>query len=273
MTKIYLHFKTILLIFVISTSVGMSQGFISFSDAEIKRGNKTIIKVESNGDFTNVTDIRIILKYNSYVIDIGKVTGNSDYIISCNDINLNKNFEIKDSATIEFSCNQINQNAKNNFFDLEIEGLAGPDSVAYIFIDSIFINNQYKKIDQQKNSKIKVIGIPVFQYAEGLGLPYPNPFYDKITIPFTLSNTSNIDFYIYSSSGHLIFDKTAINKEIIIKRENGPLAEIINLSKPLLKGTYKIEFTPVEWNFSTGLYYFFLKTDRNDYYSIFLYAK
>ncbi|HPO63364.1 MAG TPA: hypothetical protein PK762_09835, partial [Candidatus Kapabacteria bacterium] len=90
---------------------------------------------------------------------------------------------------------------------------------------------------------------------------------------FTLSNTSNIDFYIYSSSGQLIFDKTSINKEIIIKKENGALSELINISKPLLKGTYKIEFTPVEWNFSTGLYYFFLKTDRSDYYSIFLYAK
>jgi len=273
MTEIYLLFKTILLIFVISTSVGMSQGFISFSDAEIKRGEKTIITVESNGDFTNVTDIRIILRYNSYVIDIGKVIGSENHIISCNDITLNKEFETQDSATIEFSCNQINPNAKNNFFDLEIEGLAGPDSIAYIFIDSIFINNQFKRIEQQKNSKIKVIGIPVFQYAEGLGLAYPNPFYDKITIPFTLSNTSNIDFYIYSSSGHLIFDKTSINKEIIIKKENGALAELINLSEPLLKGTYKIEFTPVEWNFSTGLYYFFLKTDRNDYYSIFLYSK
>lgn len=273
MTKIYLLFKNTLLIFIISTSVGMSQGFISFSDAEIPRGSKTTISVETNDDFTNVSDIRIVLKYNAYVIDIAKVIGGENHIIACNDLSLNKKFEKQDSATIEFSCNQINTGSGNIFFDLEIEGLAGPDSIAYIFIDSIFFNNQIVNIEQQKSSKIKVVGIPVFQYAEGLGLAYPNPFYEKITIPFTLFSPSNIDFFIYSSSGELIFDKNCLNKEIIITKENNDLLNITDLSKELTKGTYIIEFKPIEWNFSTGLYYFFLKTERNDYYSIFLYSK
>jgi hypothetical protein len=64
-----------------------------------------------------------------------------------------------------------------------------------------------------------------------------------------------------------------LNKEIIIKKESSDLLKITDLSNELTKGTYIIEFIPIEWNFSTGLYYFFLKTDRNDYYSIFLYAK
>jgi len=273
MTKIYLLLKNILLFFVISTSVGMSQGFISFNDSEIPRGSKTTITVETNGEFSNITDIRIILKYNAYVIDIAKVIGSENYIIGCNDISLNKKFEKQDSATIEFSCNQINAGASNIFFDLEIEGLAGPDSIAYIFIDSIFFNNQIVHIEQQKGSKIKVVGIPVFQYAEGLGLAHPNPFYEKITIPFTLFSPSFIDFFIYSSNGELIYDKNCLNKEIIIKKESSDLLKITDLSNELTKGTYIIEFIPIEWNFSTGLYYFFLKTDRNDYYSIFLYAK
>jgi hypothetical protein len=71
----------------------MSQGFISFNDSEIPRGSKTTITVETNGEFSNITDIRIILKYNAYVIDIAKVIGSENYIIGCNDISLNKKFE------------------------------------------------------------------------------------------------------------------------------------------------------------------------------------
>ncbi|NLO19783.1 MAG: hypothetical protein GX121_07915 [Ignavibacteria bacterium] len=273
MTRASFLLKFIAILLLTSSSLGLAQIRIDFSDAAFPRAKKANIFVEAEGNFDAVNEIKIVLKYNSYVIDILKITGSEKHIIGCSEPDLIRKFDKIDSATIEFSCNEINAKAGKRLFDIEIEGLASPDSLTYIFIESIYFDGKKQVLGFQKNSKILVQGSSIFQQIEGMGLAYPNPFFDKIYIPFALSKESNVDFYIYSASGSLIFDKSAIGKEIIIRSESGNVSGNIDLNKALEKGRYIIEFAPRSWSFSTARYYFLLKTDRDIYSSILLYVK
>jgi hypothetical protein len=247
---------------------------ISINDFSINRGEKKYIPVISDIIFNqSINKLKLTFLFNSKAISINKVISKPNYAINCESQNLNIiSFKPLDSAFYSFDCSSINIAFKDTLCLLEIEGLAGNDTSAYInlelYSDEVKFNADYK------NSSIKITDIRTFPgFIEDIGYNFPNPLVSTTKFPITIDDKSNININIYSITGQLISDNINNPDNFrLFKNENDFWSEK-QINQTLDRGFYHLVFNINTWELSAGTYFLVIQTSKNLLYRTFLVIK
>ncbi len=242
---------------------------VTIPDTSLARGINNKIKIPVKGKLaTNQIDsLRIILSYQSQIIDINSAIGSDNFVIKDQSPQLNKYYPRLDSAIAVVSSSNIQLLDSGTICQLLVEGLAGPDSIAYIKVESIFINGILQSGLIQDSAIIKVLAIPVFPIpTEGIGYNSPNPFLDYTRLHFYLTHSSSVRFTIYTSNGDLTADSWSDQSALSFSYFNKDGSPYQPKSSLIFgAGEYILQLTPYPWNLASGPYYVFMITDTGIY--------
>ncbi len=243
---------------------------INIQDTIIYQGENNKAKIPIIGTIHNqsIQSIKLIIIYNAYGLSINNVIGKNNFMMRSEKPLFINNLENLDSAKLEIYDNNVQSLVNDTICILEIEGLVSFDSLAYLKIDKVFINDIEQNELTPKIAKIKIIGTVIQpNFEEGLGYNYPNPFFSDTRIPFFVNNTTKIRFIFFSSSGEIIQDSwdDENSVELIYFDKNG---QILAVTPNYLfrRGEYTLYINPLSWRFASGIYTLVMKTDFGVYY-------
>jgi len=240
-------------------------------------GSTGIISLPVRGtiDKTPLSQLRISFKYDSRTIDISKANGNQNYVMKSELPSSQKSFPRLDSAGLVVSDNNLQPLSDGIICTLELEGLAGPDSISYILPEKVEINGVTIADAELIGGRIRVVNTIVYPaILESLGDNYPNPFDNFTWVPFSLKSTSKVRFMLYHPDGALIEDSwnTNLNVDFEYFDYNGsPIS--FEPGESLQRGYYYAKLTPVQWLFSSTAYYIIMMTDGGVYQKTMMYLK
>jgi len=268
-------YNLLIFLFINFSNLLFSANTISINDTTLKRGEIAEILIYADINLDTAKSLTLFLNFNALDIDIKSVAGNENFIMQC----LNPIYDIKmnkfTDAKLTINCNKLDFNNKNILCKLIVEPLSGPDSVTYIKIDSIKINDKIQNDYEFKNAEIKIPGEPVFQdFPEGIGNNYPNPFQDFTVFPVIINKETKVQFIVYSLTGEFIISNKDLNNMLEVTFYNNDFEiPIITLNEKLQRGYYKIKLKPDVNQFSSGVYFFIMMTDNKVYHKNFVFMK
>ncbi len=269
--KIILSIVIMLCAFVGKTA---AQNKILLPTVTADRGSVFNLEVEGTISLNGDDGIKLIIEYNSLLIDIRSVSGSSTYAMTCDEPTIFKSFDNYETARIEISCDQTQSVIDGIICSLEIEVLAGPDSVGRIAPMTLFVNDVEAADCEYIEGAINIPGTPVIEgYIESIGQNYPNPFTVITKFPFTMEITEKPEFFIYSSTGRLSISSND-NPEafkIYLFKDNSVTFDLNDDN--LDTGYYIMELCPDPIFIASGSYYLIMKTDKAVYFKSFLYMK
>jgi len=260
--------------FIIPFSL-ISKTSININDTTINRGAISQIPIYGSFSETNTGNIEIIIEFNALILDIKSVTGNDNFILQCQNPETNIDMEDITKAILTIRCNKVQQMENGVFCILNIEGLAGPDSISHISPIRIINNGTVLTDTVMKAGLIIVPGTPVYQdYPESIGNNYPNPFYETTRFPISIHKPTNVKFNIYSTDGRFILSNRTTNEMLnlsLFKNKNE--IPISNLNQKLERGNYILKLSPDNMRFASGEYYLVMITNMGVYTKSFIYFK
>lgn len=272
MRRLYL----ILLLIIYCSIASYSLNKVEIRDTSIQRGIfNNYIAIYGTIEQTPINSINLELEYNAKLILVKSVIGASNYAMKCSFMEPTAPTEPYETAILTIICNDVQAVNNGIICVLEIEGLAGYDSVSYITPKKILIDGTEPQDKEYIKGKIIVSQIPIVQkFPEGLGKNYPNPFSSSTIFPFTIDKTTPVIFKIFSLRGEEVINNNDINSMFQIEKltKTGNI-KIDDLSKPLEQGSYIFIFKPIIWKFGSGGYYLVMETNKGVYTSSFLYVK
>jgi hypothetical protein len=251
-----------------------SQTIISIPDTLIPRGKIYHIDITGNINQNSINNLKLTFLFDSRVIDIKSVSGSPNSAIKCNPPVYNFNYDITNASTLDISCDNV-QNITNGIIcSLDIEGLVGPDSIAYIIPTGVFIDGTKDSSAILQKGLIIVPGEPIFQkYIERLGQNYPNPFSGYTFFPFTIAQPAKVKFLVYSYYGQLITSSDENDGTMIVLMSTKDGNKIIsNLEVQLSEGNYYLQYSP-SLKLSSGAYFLEMITDNGVYNIEFIFLK
>jgi len=234
---------------------------INLPDTSFSKGSKHFYPIYSNSDFKDINNLYVKLIFDANLLEIHNIIFNDTTLASNSSSKFNKYININDlkNSTLTIEATEFNSNNLSSIlFFLEIEALSGYDSVAFINIDSVLINNNLYSgnISEGRIS----IGRPIIQkYVDNLGNCFPNPFSDFTNINFSIGSLTPLNMNIYNSSGKLITNLFEENSyfEIEILDQNKNI-----YSEELFKqGTYNMQLKPKKYSVSSGAYFIIMETN------------
>ena len=247
---------------------------VSIPDTIIPRGAIYNIPIYGTIDKNDCQNINLTLKFNAYIIDIKGVSGDDLFAMKCGNPAVIYNYIDLKNAEVEISCNEI-QNIENGIIcTIDVEGLAGPDSLTLLKPEKILLDAEEPEEPLLKEGLIKIPGIPIIQQMpEGLGQNYPNPFSYQTLFPFYLDNQSIVEFRLFYTDGKMFFgdiiDKPSFR---VLKISSTGIIDVVDPAIELEKGKYILEFTP-EHNQPSGVYVLFMKVGVRLYQQSLLFIK
>ncbi len=262
-----------LLILLNSNLLIFSQSSVIVPDGDTPRGYVSEILVIGTIPGP-VSEIQIKFRYNAQLLDIKKITGGAGFAFAGPDITFNNNMAIMDSAIITIIGSNVQPVENGTIFVVEIEGLAGPDSIAILEPIELKVNGDKPDSIVYIPGRMR-IGDPVFQrFPENLGLNYPNPFNFNTIFPFSINKKTKVKFYIYAIDGKLVQEIPSDSPmiEYYLFDSNGkPMKDAINNSFEM--GTYEIELIPINWKVAKGIYFLVMETSIKIYHRTFVYMR
>ena len=256
-------------------NLSASQSVI-INDTVISSGKTYFIPVLGSIQFTNESEIKLVLKYNSYLLNIKSVHGDPNYTIGCETPVLNNNFNDLANAELEIICSDSIHNTNNGIICmLEVEALRYQDSIAFTQPIQLYLNSQLMTEISFRPGNIIVRGELIYdKIKEGLGINFPNPFDVYSYFNFSLDKATTVQFSVYSYLGRNV-EYTNINKQniSIYQSTKTGYIEISDIESTLERGIYVLEFHPNNWEFSSGLYFLVLKTRNGIYNTNFIIHK
>jgi len=178
---------SILLLFLGFTNL-FSAGFVSIQDTTlIHSGTNSRIPVYSNVDFSQVNNAKFTFKFNGLLLNIKGVYAAEEN--GCKEAGSSFTVDLTNlkEATLEVTATQFNPTNNGILFSIELETLAGQDSIAFLTPSEITLNDVIDNSIELKAGRIK-IGLPVYLIInEGIQEVYPNPFYFNGTVNFSNS--------------------------------------------------------------------------------------
>ena len=255
--------------------VSFAQSLVSVPDTIIPRGQIYSIPITGIIEQSNVNSIRIKFQYNARVIDIKSASGADYYIMKCQTPNLsNPNFSNIDTATIDISCDSLSSIKNGVICIIDVEGLAGSDSLTMLTPIAIYENGILNSTATLKGGTIKVPGAPVYQrYPEGLGQNYPNPFSGYTFFPISIEKATKVEFKIFANDGGEVFSDDFNYESLqLYKVTNTGNVKINRFEDVLEKGSYSLTFIP-DAGLASGSYFLVMLTDNGIYNKRFLYLK
>ena len=255
--------------------VSYAQSIVSVPDTAIPRGKIYSIPISGKIEQSGVDNIRIRLQFNARVINIKSATGSDNYIMKCLTPKLiNPDLTNIDTATIDITCDSISSSTAGIFCMIDVEGLAGPDSLTLLTPIAIYVNEIPDLLATAKSGLIKVPGPLVHQrFPEWLGQNYPNPFSWFCFFPISIEKSTKVDFKIFTNDGSEVISSNSFWETIEIYKETGTGEVKINWHADLLeRGNYKLHLIP-DAELASGSYFLVMKTDNGIYNKRFLYLK
>ncbi len=221
---------------------------VSVASASARPGDHFALIVSGSLNADTLNTLQIVFNYNASRLKIDSVLGGTDAAMKC----LSPTFIDSTFATlgiVKISCSELQNISDGKICTLYVTALAGEGSEALITPASVRINDS----SQSGNftaGKITFDDTPVTQkFIEGIGQPFPNPFWGYIRIPYIIDKPTNVSFYIYDLAGRLTQEFPSL---------------------PRSRGSYFFNFAPDEGTFSNGAYYVVMKTDSKVYNSYFI---
>lgn len=257
---------------------GYSASRIDVPDTVLFRGeNNTIgLEVTGNIDADQADLIQIYFEYKSDVINIKSAHGDDSFAMKSADIYTEENFNPPDTIVLLVSDTKSQVVNNGTICRLNIEGLAGPDSIAYLKPLQLYINGALQPDTEFRTGQIKVLGAPIIPIPpEGVAQNYPNPFSETTRIIFYIKESTKIDFSLFSTGGEKIKSAWDNDPSIEFNFYDGRSGDKINPEKDeeFPPGEYELLLRPLTWKFGSGAYYLVMKTDNGTYQKTIMYTK
>ncbi|OGU10656.1 MAG: hypothetical protein A2X61_17050 [Ignavibacteria bacterium GWB2_35_12] len=255
--------------------VSYAQSNVSVPDTVIPRGKIYSIPISGKIDISNVDSLRIRLQYNARVIDIKSAAGNDNFIMNCRTVKItNQDLTNIDKATIDVSCDSISPTTTGIFCMIDVEGLAGPDSLTNLIPIAVYVNGNPDLLALSDAGLIKVPGPPVYQrFPEWLGQNYPNPFSGYTFFHLSIENETKVDFKIFTNDGSEVISKDENSESLQLYKVTSTGNIKINRFEDVIdKGNYELHFIP-DAELASGSYFLVMLTDNGIYNIRFLYLK
>lgn len=272
--RIYLKLLLFSTVLLLSGNSLFSQEKIEIRDTILYRNGSTYnLPVYSNISLQNVQNLKLKIKFNHLLVNITSVATGNGYGIKETNSFFSINTENFLESYLEITATDFNSDYSGILCGIQLETLAGPDSIAVISPIEITINGSNNSTISLLQGKI-MIGLPVYPIInEGIQEIFPNPFAYKGTVQFSIKDDTYVKFFIYSSNGRLIGSipgETAFKYDFYDKKNNH-IPEIKNYN--FTRGYYKFTFEVINWKFSSGLYTLVMETNRGVYESKLLLLK
>ncbi len=263
----------ILLILLNSNLCIFSQSSVIVPDGNARRGYVTQILVQGTIPGP-VAEIKIKFRYNALLLDIKKITGGQDFAFTDGEITFDNNMAILDSAILTISGVNVQPVENDTICIVELEGLAGPDSIAILEPVEMLINGEEPSNINYLPGILR-IGDPVFQrFPENLGTNYPNPFNFNTKFPFSINKKTKVKFYIYSLDGSLVQEiphSSPIIEYYFFDSNGKPIKDALNSG--FERGKYEIELIPVNRKVAKGIYFMIMETSKKVYHRTFIFMR
>lgn len=266
----------ITLIALLNTVALIAVNRVEVPDTIVYRGvdNRVSIRIKGSLDVSNADSVRIRFTYRSDLLEIREAIGGNNFIFGNDEPQTDKDFTVVTNAVLDVKDSKIIANGTDGYFDLIIEGLAGPDSIAYLLPSQIFINGSEAELSA-KQGTIIVRGAPVFLVPwEGIGQNYPNPFSNMTKVVFSLKFDSPIEFKVFTYLGESIKvgNNDADNIKFKVSTINGnPIDPVPGYIYE--KGEYILEINPDYYSFSSGPYFLQMVTRTGVYSNSMMFLK
>lgn len=268
------NFKYIFILILLQIIPAFAQNYINIPDSTLPRtGLVYSLPVYSNIDLHNASSVKIKIYFNYYLIDIKNISGGSNNAFS--DANPSFALDVTNptQAVLEITSSQINPNYSGTLCSINLETLAGPDSIA-VFIPFYIEINQLQISEVTFDNGTIRIGDPVYPVLnEGISHIYPNPYSFAENVVFTIEDSTTVDFYIYSTLGQLA---TRIPGSNILKYKffDNAGQEIPSTNNyKFSRGIYRLYFESIPWKFSSSAYSIVMVTNKGIFRSNFIHLK
>lgn len=265
--------KTIFLFFVtcflILTSTGLFSNSVEIHDTAIVRSRLDTIPIFGKINSPNPYKIKVIIKFNAYLLDIKKIIGGSEFIFQEPEPSFTVQSNNIDDATIEITSSNVQPTISSILCEMVVEGLVYRDSICIVSPLSLWVNDTLAEAELISGT-VKVVGPPVFQNPKNfLDNPFPlPPTGNFIQFNFGVANVGTpgtktpikVGFYVFNSTGMEVFTSEK-NQEIFSAISIGSKIPI-DLNKGIDAGVYRLTLT-FPGDFADGVYYLQMRTSEN----------
>lgn len=264
-----------LLFLFINIQTSLSQVNVTVKDTTIPLGEIYTIPILISipqGTYMDIESVSLKFTYNAYVINIQNVSGAESYLMNCEAPSFSNDYDDLEETMLSISCNICSLIEDDTLCTIDIQGLAGKDSVTSFSPVEISINGSIVEDAEKISGEIVVPGPNIIQqYPEGLGQNFPNPAHQRTVFPFNINKTSKAEFEIYNSDGkHILSSKTDKNIFSMFYESKDGVVFIDDLNTELSQGSYFLNLHFTEFEISSGLYYLVMKTKNGRYNRSFL---
>jgi hypothetical protein len=244
----------------------LSQTKIEIIDTTINRAIINQIPVYGYLDKLEDGQLEICIEFNSLVLDIKNAkTDNNTIFSDINDFKIELNNYFNSLITIK--SNNYKKNTFGILFYLDVEGLAGGDTLSMLKINCLKLNGNDIIISILKEGKIIVNSSIVNpKIIEGISQNRPNPFSEETSAIISIANNTNINIKVFSLDGKKVLNKdnSEYGLEIFIYDFNNNLIKDYQ-NHIFQKGEYKLVIKNNYSNISSGAYYLVMTTNSNIY--------
>ncbi len=265
-----------LVLFTLSSAqVCEAAASLSINDTTLKRGLVYKIPVYGTIDAPEADKIKFSVYFNALNIEILSAEGDANAAMKCPNPDFVKNLDNLEESFAEISCEDVQNVADGVVCYLNVEALAGPDTITYLTPAHLFINDEEITDAELDSAEIKILGDLINRKTpEGIGQNFENPFYFETTFPISLNKATKINLFIYTSEGRMVASHKEISEMIELEfTKNGAKIELTDLNQSLDKGRYELKLKPDNMKFASGEYYLVMITDYGVYSQNFIYLK
>lgn len=260
--KLLFIISIILANFLFLIPAASASGNVSIPDTVMARGERILLPVQCNFSEPISGSAKLKLVFYSLMVDVPHVFGGDTAAFKCPDSRLEKSFAKLDSAIIYADCENFASSQSSILCMLETVALAGPDSIAYIRADSLFVDGSAIEFGT-KPARILILGEPVYQkYPERISNNFPNPFTNVTCFPLSIKTTDKIEFEIYNTNGDRVLSSQRDPSMFRLTKSQNPISDAVSMSEKLERGSYYLHFAPEPWKISAGVYFIQMITDN-----------
>lgn len=246
--------KIFLLILIASISVFSAT--LRYDDILIKRGESYKIPffIDDSQSLKNDSLVfEFSMNYNAFMLNPVSIEDDNisieNFEVSLNNENLRES-----ELTFKFKVNNLSQlnDVSDTLFFLNFEALASPDSISYISLENLLINDNSINIDYQAG-KISTENL-VFNKKNYVSHIYPNPFNYSANIDLAIYKKAKLEVKIFPIDARSM--EYNIDKDIFKVLLYNSAGQELNWKQnnELLEGKYKILLLPKSNYISTGAY-------------------
>lgn len=255
--------------FLIFTSTGLFSNSIEIRDTTIVRSRSDTIPIFGKIDSPNPYKIKVIIKFNAYLLDIKKIIGGNKFILQEPEPTFIVQLNNIDDASIEITSTNVQPTASSVLCKMVVEGLVYRDSICIVSPLSLWVNDTLVESELISDT-VKVVGPPIFQNPKNfLDNPFPlPPIGNFIQFNFGVANVGTpeiktpikVGFYVFNSAGMQVFSSEK-NQEIFSAISIGSKTPI-DLNGEVNTGVYRLTLT-FPSDFADGVYYLQMRTSEN----------